>query len=189
MSKAVLRSGGQITGGEHPPNSADLGKTSCEVRRCRHWERRQGAEVAVVSSRTSVPLSPSKIHFPQLLGAEQAAHFSQFLFFWNPAFSRLHPQPNGWATNPPIHKWRIPSSKGAHAHTPGSTNRHTCSALMPPPPPPRSAPQAALHRTGTVPCVDIAPFAFGSGALSDSDLSCTHPCLFAKRPPAEPPPL
>ena len=41
-----------------------------------------------------------------------------------------HPHPNGWATNPPKPNWRIPSSKGAHECTSGSTNRHTPSACM-----------------------------------------------------------
>ena len=45
----------------------------------------------------------------------------------------LHPQANGWAPNPPIHEWRIPSSNGEHGRTPGSTDRNTHSAFIPPP--------------------------------------------------------
>ena len=44
------------------------------------WEGRQGAEAALVCSWTAVPLSPSKINFPRLLGAaEQAAPLSQIV--------------------------------------------------------------------------------------------------------------
>ena len=39
--------------------------------------------------------------------------------------------PTGGQPTHPIHKWRIPSSKGEHVRT----NRHTRSAFMPPPPP------------------------------------------------------
>ena len=34
----------------------------------------------------------------------------------------IHLQPNGWTTNPPIHAWRIPSSKGEQVRAPRSTN-------------------------------------------------------------------
>ena len=46
----------------------------------------------------------------------------------------LHPQPSGWATNPPIRELRIPSSNTERVRTPGGTNRHTHSALNPPHP-------------------------------------------------------
>ena len=147
-----------ISGGEHLPNSAVLGKTLCVAWPAAAWEGRQGAEAALVGSGTTVPLSPSKIDFLRLLGvAKQAAHLSQFLL--NPPSSP--PQPNGWAPNPPIHEWRIPSSKGEHVLTPGSTNRHTCSAFMAPPTPtqtvqwPLSPPQPGLpgHNLSAVECI------------------------------------
>ena len=53
--------------------------------------------------------------------------------FFSPTL--LPPNPtNGWATNPPIHSWRIPSSKGKHLHTPTSNNKHILSACMATPP-------------------------------------------------------
>ena len=58
--------------------------------------------------------------------AQQAAHLSQF--FDSALFT-----PNPTA-NPHIHEWRVPSSKGKHARTPGSTNRLTDSAFMARPP-------------------------------------------------------
>ena len=65
----------------------------------------------------------------------------------------LHPRPNGWTHNPPIHARRIPSSKDEHVRAPGSTNRQTPSALMPPrphphrlTPPPPPSPARTLSR-------------------------------------------
>ena len=74
---------------------------------------------------------------------EPAPHLSQFL---NVPHSSP-PQCSGWTTNPPIHVWRIPSSKGEHAHTPGSPNWHTHSALTPSPRPTSSDPWAAACTT------------------------------------------
>ena len=101
----------QVLGPKPPPppphpNSKlrDLGKGFVWTLLAPAWEGRQGAEAALVSRGTIVPLSPRKIHFPGLLGeAEQAAHLSQF------SESALPPPPfDGWATTPPIHAWRIP---------------------------------------------------------------------------------
>ena len=50
----------------------------------------------------------------------------------NPSAPSLPMQ--GLSTNPPIHKWRIPSSKGEHVRTLGSTIRHAHSAFTAPPP-------------------------------------------------------
>ena len=95
--------------------------------------------------------------------------------FWHPP---PRPQPNGWATNPPIHTWKIPSSKGEHVRTSGSTNQHTHSAFMAAPPPfLLSIPQTALcphtrrrccgrhlfasaiaHPAPTAPAAPAAPF-------------------------------
>ena len=57
---------------------------------------------------------------------ERVPHLSQFL---GPPRS----PPAQWGDPPPIHTWRIPSSKGEHARSPGSTHRHTHTALIPPP--------------------------------------------------------
>ena len=86
-----------------------------------------GGEAALVSSETTAPLSPKKKNaFPGSLGvAERAPHLLP-----EPA-PFIHPQPDGWATNPPLHVWRVPFSKGEHMRTPRSTCRHS------PPPPPR----------------------------------------------------
>ena len=100
---------------------------------------RQEAEAALVSSGTTIPPSPGE-NPPWLLGvAGRAVHLLQFL---EPPSSP--PPPNGWTTNPLLHEWRPPSSKGEHVRTPGSTNRHTISTPGKPgsanpriPPPPR----------------------------------------------------
>ena len=55
-------------------------------------------------------------------------HLMQFLI------RPLHPQPNGWATNPPIHEQRVPSSEGKYVRAHGSTNWDTHWAFMAPPP-------------------------------------------------------
>ena len=59
--------------------------------------------------------------------AELAAHSSPLFFLPTPFTPR--------APNPPIDAWRIPSSKGEHTRTPGSTNWHTHSASWHPPSP------------------------------------------------------
>ena len=56
---------------------------------------------------------------------------------------------DGRAPNPPIHAWRIPSSKGDHVRPPGSTTRHTPPALMASPPPL----PAQMHLCLTVECI------------------------------------
>ena len=98
----------------------------------------------------------------------------------------LHPQPNGRAPNLPIPVWRIPPSKGPHVPTPGSTNRHTCSAFMARTPPPsvkqdkssggsvdttktRSGPQRVRMSSGE------RPIAAAKGKQSDTEALCQNP--------------
>ena len=50
------------------------------------------------------------------------------------------PNAGGQPTHPPTHEWGIPSSKDEQVRAPGSTDRHTHSALMPPPPPTTTRP-------------------------------------------------
>ena len=89
------------------------------------WEGGEAAEAALLSRGTTAALSPGKINFPQLLGlVERAPHALHCL---NPPF---HLPPNGWTTDPPIHEWRIPSSRAEHVCTPGTTNWHAQSAFM-----------------------------------------------------------
>ena len=80
-------------------------------------------------SETTVPLSCSKNKFPQLLGSPTGC--PPLAVFLNPPSS---PQPNGWATKPPIHKWRIPPSKGNRVRSPRSTNQHQPLRHTPPAP-------------------------------------------------------
>ena len=90
------------------------------------------AEAAFVSRRTTVPLSQSNNNTsPGREVAQQAAHLPQFS-----DTALFTPQPDGCTANAPIHKWRIPSSTGTHVPAPGSTDRHTPSALMAHPPAP-----------------------------------------------------
>ena len=51
---------------------------------------------------------------------------SKIFFLTHPTF----PEPNGWATNPPVPVWRIPSSKGEQVYTPRNPTQHTRSAFM-----------------------------------------------------------
>ena len=52
-------------GGEHPQDSAILGKTLCGASLAPAWEGHQAAEAA---RGTTIPLSPSENNFPRLLG-------------------------------------------------------------------------------------------------------------------------
>ena len=45
------------------------------------WEGRQGAEAALVSGRTTVPLSAVKIVFPRLLGSPGGSQFFESALF------------------------------------------------------------------------------------------------------------
>ena len=72
-----------------PPITFPLGKAFVRSVPAPAWEGRQGAEAAVVSSGTTVQLSPRKMNCPWVSGiAEQAAHLPQFvepaLFIPNP---------------------------------------------------------------------------------------------------------
>ena len=76
-----------------------------------------------------VRLSRSKINSPRPIRvAEQAAQVSQ-PFGTLP----LHSQSKGWATNPPIHTWRIPSTKGKHVRAPKVPNSILVQPLWQPP--------------------------------------------------------
>ena len=65
---------------------------------------------------------------------------------WDPALSTA--TPTGGQPTPPIHARRIPPQTGDQVRTPGSTIRHTHSALMlphRPPKNPRPAPNTHTH--------------------------------------------
>ena len=55
---------------------------------------------------------------------------TKFNFLWLIDARPLHPRPNGWTPNLPIHMGRNPSSKGKQIRTPGSSNEHRHSACM-----------------------------------------------------------
>ena len=54
-----------ICGGKHPPNFTVMGMTECEALPAPAWDGRQGAEAALVSRGTTVPLSPTENAFPR----------------------------------------------------------------------------------------------------------------------------
>ena len=117
---------------------------------------------------------------PGCSAAQQAAHLAQI---FGPC--TLHPEPSGRATNPLIHKWRIPSSKGEHVRTPGSTNGHPLSALMPSLPPPFSlvfAPALKPIKIGGVRWKDFGNGGGGAHYLGEGDLSCCEGKLRAQEP-------
>ena len=96
-----------------------VGKTLCGAVPAPAWEGRQGAEAALVSRGTTVPLlrrnntappPPEAVWTPNRLPPSRR--------FAEPALFIPPPPP------PHIHVWRMPSSKGGHLRTPGSTNRH-----------------------------------------------------------------
>ena len=100
------------------------------------WEGLQGAAASSVGSGASVPLSapvaapsganPTQQRVPVATSALLKGGGSPWCAArWTPS--------KGSTTHPPIHTWRIPSSKGKQV--PGSANQRTHSAFMPPPPP------------------------------------------------------
>ena len=92
----------------------------------------QGAEAALVGRGTTPSLSPSENHFPAVRYSHRLP--TSFAVFLNPPSS---PPTNGWATNPPIHKWRIPSSKGGHVQKYQPASSFSFYPRPPPPPPTR----------------------------------------------------
>ena len=128
-----------IDGGEHPPNFTVLGKTLCGALPAPAREGHPGAAAALVSSGTTTPLSRSKNTSPMLLGSPSGCPL--FAVFLSPPSGGQPPTPHlipRLCANPPppIHEWRIPSSKGALVHTPQAPIGRRVQPLSPPPPPP-----------------------------------------------------
>ena len=109
-----------IDGGEHHPNFVVLRTMPAP-----EWEEHQGAKAALVSSGTIVLASRNKNDSPSpaVWKPKKLPPLTNF------GTRSLHPQPNGWTTNPLTHTQRIPSSKGEHLRSPGSTSWNTLSAF------------------------------------------------------------
>ena len=58
-----------FSGGEHPPNSAVLGRTLCAAFPAAAWEGRRGAEAALVEQGDHRPALTSPKPFPQRMGS------------------------------------------------------------------------------------------------------------------------
>ena len=86
-----------------------FGERLC-VERCRCWHGRdaKGQKQHLAVSGQLSHSHRGKVISPRLSGSQQAAHVSRF--FFEPALLTRNPTRG----QPPIHKWRIPSSKGAH---------------------------------------------------------------------------
>ena len=119
-----------FSGGEHPPNSAVLGRTLCAAFPAAAWEGRRGAEAALVEQGDHRPTLTSPKPFPQRMGSTKQTFSFEILRPVRTPGSTVRCIYSAFMATP-----RPPSVPHApHTHT--YTSAPLTSVTRPPPPPP-----------------------------------------------------
>ena len=129
-----------FSGGEHPPNSAVLGRTSCAAFPAAAWEGRRGAEAALVEQGDHRPTLTSPKPFPQRMGSTKQTFSFEILRPVRTPGSTVRCIYSAFMATP-----RPPSVPHApHTHT--YTSAPLTSVTRPPgPPPPHTHFGSAAH--------------------------------------------